>query len=667
MATFFEAQKAAFGRMEKMQELAGKLGYDISAGKIRESMDMMKQRQLVVLVAGEVKTGKSSLLNGFLGEKDEICPMNQDVCTNTVTILQYAEEEHIDVYIADDEAPDGIRIETTDRSHISEYASEEGNPANYKNVVQIIANVSNPLLKEGVVFVDTPGVGSLNPAHAEITHSFLPRADVLLFVTDSLTPMSQAEMNFLKRGYDKCETVIFPLTKKDLNADYETIMNGNIKKISGELGIPENEVKVIPVSSMAKLKYLKDVSKERLYRNSNFAELEKAVWTAVAKRQAEVRILPFMLNAETEMRKIADSLLAQLSAANDNASATELRQKLDACEEELKKLKADSAEWQFELKNFFLMEKLSVDSDADTVRDEAVSIVKERKAELGTKICEPENVNKILAEINDVLVSGLNKRFEKTEEDLTNLILQIHDNMKLDMEFAPTLPQNQNAPETIEINLPKKTFMEKLKNQGREMGGNRYALTGIGTTVGALIGGVIGAPGGPGGIAVGASVGSAVGGALANAAATVANIFKLFSSKNKYTAMDVSVTVDKLQSYIGSTYKKMMDDFHKGILHLQNELPKVFKKLIEDRIGEIQKNRNDINEIMKTDMTERAELCKELEKNRRLVCDMIRKSEILHEKISNLKISSDIVLDDDAPEDKKKGEACAEPATYGFM
>jgi putative ribosome biogenesis GTPase RsgA len=38
----------------------------------------------------------------------------------------------------------------------------------------------NPQLKEGLVLVDTPGIGSLNTEHTAITYAFIPNADAIL-------------------------------------------------------------------------------------------------------------------------------------------------------------------------------------------------------------------------------------------------------------------------------------------------------------------------------------------------------------------------------------------------------------------------------------------------------------------------------------------------------
>ena len=55
-----------------------------------------------------------------------------------------------------------------------EYASEEKNPGNYKHVTGIVVAVPSPRLREGVVLVDTPGIGSLATSGSAETFAYLP-------------------------------------------------------------------------------------------------------------------------------------------------------------------------------------------------------------------------------------------------------------------------------------------------------------------------------------------------------------------------------------------------------------------------------------------------------------------------------------------------------------
>ena len=61
-----------------------------------------------------------------------------------------------------------------DRKELIEYASEERNPGNWKHVTGITVSVPSPRLREGVVLVDTPGIGSLAASGSAETFAIAP-------------------------------------------------------------------------------------------------------------------------------------------------------------------------------------------------------------------------------------------------------------------------------------------------------------------------------------------------------------------------------------------------------------------------------------------------------------------------------------------------------------
>lgn len=652
MATFFEVQKTALSRMNKVNELVKKLGYHTAAEKIAGYMQAMRDKKLVVLVAGEVKRGKSSLLNAFLNEIDPVCPMNQDVCTNTVTILQYSKTERIEVVFADEEAPNGMRTEIVSRSQIAEYASEANNAGNHKNVLQINAWLPNALLKDGVVFIDTPGVGSMNTMHSEITYSFLPQADLLLFVTDAITPLSATEVAFLKRGYAQCSSVVFPLTKKDLNAEYETILQSNCRKIGDALEIPVDQVKMIPVSSLAKLNYLKNPDRERLLRNSNFAQLEEAVWTAIAERQAEVRIQPYLVATATELRVVLDSLKVQMEAIEHPEAAEDLNEKLEKYQKELETLLADGADWQIELNQFFSTKQTEYSPRENRVKAETVTLLNNKRAELGTNICREDERQQLLVEINNILLPGLNEIWQEFDRDVAELVLRLHESMALDLPITSQTSSSATPGkrDVLDINFPKKKLLDSLKNQGREMNSNRFGLVTACETLGVMIGGALG---GFGGTSVGIPIEGAVGGAwlgkklgqtLGTAIAGVGNIFswgKKMIRKENYDTADIALVMNTFQNYINDVYNQKISDFHIVMKTVQTELSSGFKKLLNYRVQEIKKNIEDVKALLKTIRTQIPARKKELEEKIALVSEQINKLSKLQENIRKLNLEAE--------------------------
>jgi signal recognition particle receptor subunit beta len=79
------------------------------------------------------------------------------------------------------------------------------------------------ILDGGVVLVDTPGVNDLNSTRAEITYSYLPRADAILFLLDAGQILKESERSFIanKLLTQSKDKVIFVINKIDLLDDDE--------------------------------------------------------------------------------------------------------------------------------------------------------------------------------------------------------------------------------------------------------------------------------------------------------------------------------------------------------------------------------------------------------------------------------------------------------------
>lgn len=115
----------------------------------------------LLVVLGEYNAGKSSLLNALLGEK--VAPEGVTPTTDRITILAWgAEPREIE------SGPSVVR-----RTHPS------------------------PLLEQ-VALVDTPGTNAIITRHQELTERFVPRADLVLFVTSADRPFTESERAFLE-------------------------------------------------------------------------------------------------------------------------------------------------------------------------------------------------------------------------------------------------------------------------------------------------------------------------------------------------------------------------------------------------------------------------------------------------------------------------------------
>lgn len=582
MTSYFDLTHQTENLMLESAVLAEKLGFPDAGRNIREQIDLCRRRELLAVVAGEVKRGKSSLLNAVLNEAVPLFPVDMNVCTNVVTVVRYGKEEKIEVHIEDPGAKNRDRIEYISREQIPEYVSEAGNPGNFKNVKLINAAIPNKLLKEGVVLVDTPGVGSSNIAHAEATYGFLPNADLLLFVSDTVSGMTESELNFLKRGYRYCKSVLFALTKKDLNADYAEILSDNREKISSALKISPEEVRITPVSSMAKLRYLKTGSKI-MYENSNYAELEDQLWTTIARRRGEVLLMPFLMSAKSELLQLMENVAAQyqmLDADQDVVQKLieELRQKTAA----LEALQEKGADWRGQLNIFFSQLQNSVAAQQRRLGESARELLEERARILESHICREENYSRIICEMNDLISQGILDIREdialKMEEKAEQLYRQMDMGIHVDAGVLERIGYQPR--EQIKVVFPPKKAMDTAIKWGRNI-----SMSGAGgSKIGMLLGGFVGfCLGGPGGAVLGAGMGGGLGGLAGTAKGCV-------DSLTKYDQPDVNTVMKELTRHISNSMSDISVITGNSIAELRVSLTGSFEQQLKKQVNTVKEN-----------------------------------------------------------------------------
>ena len=126
---------------------------NIPACPCEELREKIQNNAFNLVVLGQFKRGKTSLINALLGA--EMLPVAIVPLTSIATILKYGEALRIKVYLADGAVKE-IRHES-----LHEYVTEKGNPKNEKNVQEVVITYPSPYLKDGVRLIDTPGVNAM--------------------------------------------------------------------------------------------------------------------------------------------------------------------------------------------------------------------------------------------------------------------------------------------------------------------------------------------------------------------------------------------------------------------------------------------------------------------------------------------------------------------------
>ena len=98
---------------------------------------------------------------------------------------------------------------------LPQYVTEAGNPDNAKNVTIADVFVPAPILRDGLILIDTPGVGSTYLGGTKVTFQFLDRVDFAVFVLAVDPPVGQQELELLSSIASKSNRILFVLNKID--------------------------------------------------------------------------------------------------------------------------------------------------------------------------------------------------------------------------------------------------------------------------------------------------------------------------------------------------------------------------------------------------------------------------------------------------------------------
>jgi small GTP-binding protein len=352
----YQQQKQQIDRLfQNVQDLAKKSQLDIS-NSLTDVKDSLDAQELYIVICGAFSCGKSTLLNAYL-EEIGLLPMAIEETTNIITTVKCAPTERIRVVL---EVNGEEEFREILRGEISQYVTAKNNPKNRQNVQALMIEIPNSRLTKGLVMVDTPGILSTNRANTSATNKFLPKADVVIFVSDLHAPLDDSEVNFIEENLSqKKENVIFVVTKADAveRLDVQAIVNANLSKIAHVFEAPVEAVTVIPVSSNLKMKSIElaaggdDEGASKRLSKSNFLMLEEKLWEKIERNRGLKLIAEGVQSLNGLIRQATLPLMNELSDYQQKSTNNIAKRKADLEEisERLKSLEEKQDEW---LENF---------------------------------------------------------------------------------------------------------------------------------------------------------------------------------------------------------------------------------------------------------------------------------------------------------------------------
>lgn len=173
-------------RAQELADIAGKLGLPRLGEHILADTDRRLDRaQLRVLVLGEIKQGKSTLINALLGE----AVLPSGVTPTTGAIVQIVHGDELGRFLV---APDGQRT-TLEPDVFAKLARGKED-----FVGSLLLTTPSPHIPPGVELIDTPGINDLARFRSLISRGELPRGDAIILVLDATQVLKLTEVAFLR-------------------------------------------------------------------------------------------------------------------------------------------------------------------------------------------------------------------------------------------------------------------------------------------------------------------------------------------------------------------------------------------------------------------------------------------------------------------------------------
>jgi small GTP-binding protein len=241
---FFSRRDEVANALRGLGDVATALGTRSLRDRVqRELVRKLEEDRFHLVVMGEFNHGKTTFVNALLGE--QVLPVGVTPTTAAIHHIRWADRPEATVVTTSGERR-AVPFEEAKRFAV-------GGGAATDDVDYLEIGYPAPMLKERILLVDTPGVNDLSLQRADITYSYIPRADAVLFLLDAGQILKESERVFLNDKLLKAsrDKIVFVITKWDLLSPEE--QREALAYAKNHLSTLVKEPVVFPVSAEAAL------------------------------------------------------------------------------------------------------------------------------------------------------------------------------------------------------------------------------------------------------------------------------------------------------------------------------------------------------------------------------------------------------------------------------
>ncbi len=328
--------------LRKLACINSATGQSGRAERIEEQAAAIANQRFTLLVLGEFKRGKSTLINELLGS--DTLPVGAAPTTAVLTRVRYGDEPSARVLMDDGSAREIALNRLVDEITLAQ--TDEGtNERRHGGIARAEVFVPAAICRDGIDIVDSPGLGE-HATRTEVTQQALPAADAVVFVSDAAQLGSEDEGFVRTRlANEDIDNVFFAINKWDRvfnEAEDPEAEAAALKRRAWSLFGPEPKVgyngqdlrahRIYPVSCKPNLA----PDEERAGLRAMFAAFQLDLEEFLVREAGRVALE----RAVARARALAAETSAGLRAMGPALAAgiDEFERRVQAAEEELRKL-----------------------------------------------------------------------------------------------------------------------------------------------------------------------------------------------------------------------------------------------------------------------------------------------------------------------------------------
>lgn len=248
------------------------------------------QNKLKVVILGEVKAGKSTLINSLIGKK--VSYTNVLEATASILEIKYSKEEKVLIYKVDGNC---IKLKSLGELNKLIDANKE-NQEFFAKINKIVISTNIDKLKD-LILVDTPGLNTVTSENEEKTENYIANSDVILWVINSHHLGQTDIVEKIEKVLDYGKPIICVLNRIDeIDADKDEL----IEYVENEMWYMFSEIFAISAKQAWDGYCKKDISK---IQESNINELYDYLINDIERNANDVQMNSILESIKTQVMR----------------------------------------------------------------------------------------------------------------------------------------------------------------------------------------------------------------------------------------------------------------------------------------------------------------------------------------------------------------------------